>query len=154
MRPPKPADPRRSALMSRVRQRGTKAELVTAAALRRLGISYRLNVSSLPGSPDFANRRRMWAIFVHGCFWHQHTGCRRATVPRTNTDFWRDKFLTTRVRDARALRELRRQGYRVVVVWECEAANAERLRERLQRVSGAFRSESTGPGESSSGKAT
>src|SRR5437762_9074643 len=96
MRPPKPADPKRSYLMSRVRQRGTDAELAVAAALRQLGISYRLNVTSLPGSPDFANRRRKWTVFVHGCFWHQHTGCKRATVPKTNADFWRDKFHANR----------------------------------------------------------
>jgi DNA mismatch endonuclease (patch repair protein) len=131
MRPPKPADPRRSALMSRVRQRGTEAELAVAAALRRLGISYRLNVMSLPGSPDFANKRMKWAIFVHGCFWHRHTGCKRATVPKTNEDFWRDKFLTNRVRDARAIRQLRRLGFRVSLIWECQTENPAQLVARL-----------------------
>jgi DNA mismatch endonuclease (patch repair protein) len=139
MRPPKPADPRRRALMSRVRQRGTDAELAVATALRQLGVTYRLNVISLPGSPDFANRTGKWAIFVHGCFWHQHTGCKRATVPKTNTDFWHDKFLTNRGRDARAIRELRRLGYSVVVVWECEVANVDRLSQRLQRVADRHR---------------
>ena len=63
--------------MSRVRQRGTNAELAVAATLRDLGISYRTNVADLPGSPDFANRTRNWAVFVHGCFWHRHTNCTR-----------------------------------------------------------------------------
>jgi DNA mismatch endonuclease (patch repair protein) len=131
MRPPKPADPKRSALMSRVRQRGTEAELAVAAALRQLGISYRLNVMSLPGSPDFANKRMKWAIFVHGCFWHRHTGCKRATLPKTNEDFWRDKFLTNRIRDARAIRELRRLGFLVSLVWECQTEDPACLTHRL-----------------------
>jgi DNA mismatch endonuclease (patch repair protein) len=131
MRPPKPADPRRSVLMSRVRQRGTEAELAVAVALRQLGIVYRLNVTSLPGSPDFANRKMKWAIFVHGCFWHQHTGCKRATVPKTNEDFWNDKFLTNRLRDARAIRELRQLGIRVSVIWECQTEDPARLAARL-----------------------
>jgi len=131
MRPPKPADPRRSALMSRVRQRGTEAELAVGAALRQLGVSYRLNVSSLPGSPDFANRKMKWAIFVHGCFWHRHTGCKRSSLPKTNQEFWRDKFLTNRTRDARAVRELRRLGFRVALVWECQTEDPAKLRLRL-----------------------
>src|SRR5215469_18335167 len=134
MRPPKPADPRRSALMSRVRQRGTEAELAVAAALRQLGVSYRLNVTSLPGSPDFANRKMKWAIFVHGCFWHRHTGCKRATVPKTNEDFWRDKFSTNRLRDAHAIRELRRLGFRVSLIWECQTENPDWLATRLTPV--------------------
>lgn len=133
MRPPKPADPRRSALMSRVRQRGTEAELAVAAALRKLGISYRLNVTSLPGSPDFANRKMKWAIFVHGCFWHRHTGCKRATLPKTNEEFWCHKFLTNRLRDARAVRELRRLGFRVALVWECQTEDPARIAIRLTR---------------------
>jgi DNA mismatch endonuclease, patch repair protein len=134
MRPPKPADPRRSALMSRVRQRGTEAELAVAAALRKLGLSYRLSVNSLPGSPDFANRKMKWAIFVHGCFWHQHSGCKRATIPKTNEDFWRDKFLTNRTRDARAIRELRHLGFRVSLIWECQTEDPAGLVARVRRV--------------------
>jgi DNA mismatch endonuclease Vsr len=85
-RPPKPADPRRSALFARVRQKGTSAELAVAAALRELGFAYRLNVKALPGSPDFANRKRKWAVFVHGCYWHHHTGCKRQSRPRRAGD--------------------------------------------------------------------
>ena len=134
MRPPKPADPRRSALMSRVRQRGTEAELAVAVALRKLGVRYRLNVTSLPGSPDFANRKMRWVIFVHGCFWHRHTGCKRATFPKTNADFWHDKFLSNRTRDARAIRELRHLGFKVSLVWECQTADTADLVGRLRRA--------------------
>ncbi|XBY45108.1 very short patch repair endonuclease [Methyloraptor flagellatus] len=133
MKAPKPDDPRRSALMARVRQRGTAPELAVAAILRSLGLAYRLNVRSLPGSPDFANKHRRWAIFVMGCYWHHHTACRSATVPKTNEAFWRGKFAANRLRDARAVRSLRAAGYRVLLVWECEVDAPDDLRRRLQR---------------------
>lgn len=119
--------------MARVRQRGTRPETQVARALRSLGLAYRLNVRALPGSPDFANRKRRWAIFVNGCYWHHHTGCRRATVPKANEAFWRTKFRDNRTRDARAIRALREMGFRVVVVWECRAESAsDRLSEILE----------------------
>jgi DNA mismatch endonuclease (patch repair protein) len=133
MRLEKP-DPNRSALMARVRQRGTRPELAVAALLRGLGLAYRLNARGLAGSPDFSNQRRQWAIYVHGCFWHQHTGCKHATVPKANEAFWRDKFATNRRRDAKAILTLRREGFRVLIVWECETREPARLGIRLARV--------------------
>jgi len=120
--------------MSRVRQKGTGGELRVGGALRQLGLAYRRNVRKLPGSPDFANRSRKWAVFVNGCFWHQHPGCGRATMPKTNRRFWETKFSANRLRDLRALRSLRRQGYCVVTVWECETEDAERLRRKLSKI--------------------
>ena len=114
----------------------TKPEEIVAALLRGFGIAYRRNVRDLPGSPDFANKRRRFAIFVNGCFWHHHTGCRRATVPKNNHDFWRDKFAANRRRDAERIRALRRMGYRVLVVWECEAASAGDRLARLLEIGG------------------
>ncbi len=134
MRSPKPDDPKRSALMARVRQKGTAAELAVTSVLRALGHSYRLNVRALPGSPDFANRKRGWAVFVHGCFWHHHTSCERATIPKTNREFWREKFAANRKRDAKAIRTLRSSGLRVGVVWECEVESGETLRRRLSKI--------------------
>lgn len=134
MRSPAPADPKRSALMARVRQRGTGAENAVAAVVRSLGHAYRRNVRSLPGSPDLANRKRKWAVFVQGCYWHQHTGCVRATVPKSNRTFWEEKFRANRRRDARAIRAIRRAGIRVVIVWECEVAALAALRARLSKV--------------------
>jgi DNA mismatch endonuclease Vsr len=119
MRPARPA-PATSARMAGIRQKGTKIETVVAIFLRELGLRYRKNVKHLPGSPDFANRSRRWAVFVNGCFWHHHTGCRKATVPKSNTNFWMAKFRDNRRRDARAIRRLRHEGYRVVVIWECQ----------------------------------
>jgi DNA mismatch endonuclease (patch repair protein) len=133
---PVPLDAQRAALLGRVRQRDTTAERIVGAALRRLGLSYRKNVRSLPGSPDFANKTRRWAVFVNGCFWHQHRGCKRATIPKNNRDFWVAKFAANRRRDAAAIRALRRMGFRVAVVWECEAGEVER---RLANLTGGER---------------
>jgi DNA mismatch endonuclease Vsr len=109
-----------SARMSVVRQVNTGIESSVAAVLRGGGIFYRRNVKSLPGSPDFANKSKRWAVFVNGCFWHHHSGCPRATIPRSNVAFWTEKFKANRTRDARAIRALRQEGYQVVIVWECE----------------------------------
>lgn len=107
--------------MRRVRQHGTKAENLVARVLRSNGLGYRKNVRALPGSPDFANRSKRWAVFVNGCFWHHHKGCKRATIPKANAQFWKDKFAANRRRDANAVRQLRRSGFQVLIVWECQA---------------------------------
>jgi DNA mismatch endonuclease, patch repair protein len=127
-------DPARRALMQRVRQRGTPAEKAVAAACRELGLRYRLNVSSLPGSPDLANKARRWAIFVHGCFWHRHRGCKKATTPKRNARFWREKFEANVARDARKIIELRAAGYKVIVIWQCEADDLTTLCRRLSNL--------------------
>ncbi len=120
--------------MARVRQRGTAAEVVVATSLRSLGAHYRVNVRGLPGSPDFANRKRKWAVFVHGCFWHHHVGCNRATIPKSNKKFWREKFAANGRRDRRAVLDLRRFGYRVAVIWECETSDDDLVRRKLSKV--------------------
>lgn len=130
MRSTRPA-PETSARMARIRQKGTKIESIVAAALRDLGLHYRKNVRKLPGSPDFANRSRRWAVFVHGCFWHHHAGCHRATIPKSNRGFWIAKFRDNRRRDARCIGRLRREGYRVIVIWECQQ---HRIRDKLAKI--------------------
>jgi DNA mismatch endonuclease, patch repair protein len=112
-------------------RRDTKPERQVAAALRVLGLGYRKNVRGLPGKPDFANRSKRWVIFVHGCFWHRHTGCSRATSPKSNPDFWSEKFAANRRRDAKAIRSLRAMGFKVVVIWECDVSAAQT---RLSKV--------------------
>lgn len=119
--------------MARVRQKDTRPERVVAAALRALGHGYRKNVRTLPGSPDFANRRAGWAILVNGCYWHHHS-CRRGTTPTRNREFWTAKFDANRARDARAIRALRALGLRVVLVWECETPDIDRLALRLRAL--------------------
>lgn len=127
---PLPQSEMRSRLLGRVKQTKTKPEEAVAAILRDLGLAYRRNVKGLPGSPDFANRKRGFAIFVNGCFWHAHTGCRRATTPKNNRAFWVAKFAANRARDAAAIGALRRAGFTVVVIWEC---GVDRARARLAR---------------------
>lgn len=117
--------------MAGIRQKGTKIEKSVAIALRDLGLNHRKNVRSLVGSPDFANKSRRWAVFVHGCFWHHHPGCHRATLPKSNTSFWKAKFRDNQRRDARAIRALRRQGYRVVIIWECQE---KLIRKKLSKI--------------------
>lgn len=128
-----PTDPERRALMQRVRRSGTPAEDEVARACRELGLSYRRNVKSLPGSPDLANKTRRWAVFVNGCFWHAHTGCKKATIPKRNNEFWTSKFEANRRRDAKKIRELRALGYRVLLVWECQVFEAD-IRRRLSNL--------------------
>ncbi|MDX2289079.1 MAG: very short patch repair endonuclease [Hyphomicrobiaceae bacterium] len=129
-----PTDPARRALMQRVRRSGTSAEDRVAAICRELGLAYRRNVKSLPGSPDLANKTRHWVVFVNGCFWHAHTGCKRATVPKRNNAFWTTKFRANRRRDAAKIRKLRAAGYRVVLIWECETSDASLMKRRLSNL--------------------
>jgi DNA mismatch endonuclease (patch repair protein) len=123
--------PQRSALMSRVKQKGTANELIVRQALHSLGGRFRVNRRALPGSPDVSSERRRKAIFVNGCFWHAHRGCSKATLPKSNSEFWRDKLNANVERDARKITELRRLKFDVLVVWECELPRLERLRKRL-----------------------
>lgn len=111
--------------MRGVRQNRTDIEDVVAIELRRRGFHYRRNVKTLPGTPDFANKSRRWAIFVNGCYWHHHTNCSRATIPKTNTPFWLEKFRANRARDARKICALRKLGYRVHVIWGCDLQYAQ-----------------------------
>lgn len=121
----------RSHLMSRVRQTNTAAEITVRQLVHSLGFRFRVKGKGLPGSPDLVNRRSQWAIFVHGCYWHAHEGCRLWKIPSDNRPFWEDKFKNNRERDRRKLAELEALGYRVLVVWQCELADRDTLVVRL-----------------------
>jgi DNA mismatch endonuclease, patch repair protein len=120
--------------MGAIRQRSTSPELAVRQEVASLGLRYRTINRDLAGSPDLANRTRRWAVFVHGCFWHRHLGCRRCTTPRTNKAFWRAKFVRNVERDASVQRRLRKLGYVVLVIWECETDNLGKVRSRLSRL--------------------
>jgi DNA mismatch endonuclease (patch repair protein) len=130
----------RSRMMAAVAQKDTKAELAVRRILHALGVRFRVRNRDLPGSPDIANRSRRWAIFVNGCFWHGHKNCKKtksttgSRVPRTRAEFWSQKFVANRLRDAKQCRELRRMGYRVLIVWECELFNVEDVTARLREL--------------------
>jgi DNA mismatch endonuclease, patch repair protein len=111
---------RRSENMRRIRSRDMRPELLIRSAIHRLGFRFRLHGKGLPGKPDlvFAGRRKV--IFVHGCFWHQHAGCREASRPKSNRAYWGAKLRGNVLRDRRHLRDLETLGWRSLVVWECE----------------------------------
>lgn len=125
----------RSRIMSSVRHRDTEAEMIVRSLAHRLGLRFRLCDANLPGTPDLVFRRHRVAMFVHGCFWHHHR-CARGTVPKTRSDYWSAKFARNQARDRQNRSDLRREGWRVVVIWECETKNPERLKHRLRRLFG------------------
>lgn len=105
--------------MSRVRSRGTKPELVVRSLVHLLGYRYRTHHSALPGRPDLVFASRRAAIFVHGCFWHQHA-CGTYKMPASRPEFWLPKLRANVSRDERVLAELAADGWRTLVIWECE----------------------------------
>lgn len=123
---------RRSANMRAVRGRNTRPEILVRQIAFGLGYRFRLHRADLPGKPDIAFPGRQKAIFVHGCFWHQHKGCRRATVPKSNRGFWRKKLGRNIARDAMQLAAIRKRGWRALVVWECEIKNKRRLAAKMK----------------------
>ena len=126
---------RRSWLMGRVTGKNTKPELLVRRAAHALGFRFRLHRKDLPGRPDLAFPRLQKAIFVHGCFWHRHD-CRKATTPKTNAAFWREKFDQNIERDKKALTELAGRGWETLVIWECETGDLRALRRKLSSFLG------------------
>jgi DNA mismatch endonuclease (patch repair protein) len=117
----------RSRLMSRIRRSGTKPERVVGSLLHSLGYRFRKQFKGVPGRPDIALPKRRKALMIHGCFWHQHPGCRHARIPATRTEFWEAKFARNQERDARLLRDAKAAGWEILVVWECETADPSSL---------------------------
>jgi len=109
----------RSRMMSSIKSKDTKPEMIVRRFLHRQGFRYRLHVKKLPGSPDIVLPKYRTVIFVHGCFWHQHEGCSYATMPSSNREFWLDKFSQNQLRDSRNLDDLHKLGWKTIVVWEC-----------------------------------
>lgn len=128
--------PQRSACMSRIRSRNTRPEKLVRRMVHHMGCRFRLKPKKLPGSPDIVLTARRAVIFVHGCFWHRHRDCRFAYMPKSRTEFWRKKFTANIDRDRRAVRQLRKMGWKVLVVWECHISDESRLRRRLSEFLG------------------
>jgi DNA mismatch endonuclease (patch repair protein) len=135
-------DPARSALMARIRSRDTGPELLVRQALHAAGFRFRLHRRDLPGTPDIVLPRHRTAILVHGCFWHQHEGCRMAGRPKTRTGYWDGKFAANLVRDRAAVTALSSRGWRVEIIWECEARRPDRLAGRIEALGRAARGDS------------
>lgn len=118
---------RRSAIMSLVRDRDTAPEIVVRKAAHRLGLRFRLRGRGLPGRPDLVLPKWRTAIFVNGCYWHRHPGCKRTTIPKSNPEFWMRKFDSNVRRDAANYVRLTEMGWRVIVIWQCEIGRPPNL---------------------------
>lgn len=121
--------------MSRVRGKHTTPEMRVRKAAHALGLRYRLHRKDLPGKPDLSFPKHRIALFVHGCFWHRHPACRKASTPKTRTEYWLAKFDSNIKRDTKTYDALARLGWRVVVVWECETHDPQRLKDILRHIS-------------------
>lgn len=136
---------KRSWVMSRVRSKDTKPELIVRSLLHRTGLRFSLRRKDLPGRPDIVMPKYNTVIFVHGCFWHGHKDkeCKLARIPKSNTSFWKEKFKANRSRDLRNQRKLGTLGWRVIVLWECRImkdpfAEVARVRRFLGLCDAAF----------------
>ena len=118
----------RSYNMSRIKGRKTTPEEIIAKYLFSQGFRYRRNVKKLPGTPDIVLKKYKTVIFVNGCFWHMHEGCKYFVWPKDNSEFWKNKLLANKERDEKEKKEIEELGWKVIVVWECQLKKAERER--------------------------
>jgi len=125
---------KRSSIMASISGKETKPEILVRRLLFSRGFRYRKNVTSLPGKPDIVLPKYRTAVFIHGCFWHYHEGCPKATIPETRTDQWRRKITENKIRDDDNMGRLRQQGWQVLVVWQCEISNIGKRTARLDTL--------------------
>ena len=135
----------RSERMSRIRGKDTKPELALRKVLHGLGLRYRLHGAGLPGKPDLVFPKYKTVVFVHGCFWHRHAGCSIATIPKSNTPFWSDKFAKNVARDARVGESLQASGWSVLVAWECELSTPAKARATGEKIAAAVKARGKHP---------
>lgn len=121
----------RSKRMSLIRSKDTKPEILVRKIIFAEGFRYRLHGKSLPGRPDIVFQRLHKVIFVHGCFWHRHSRCKLARLPKSKVNFWEPKLTANRNRDVSNARKIRKAGWRILTIWECEMKNTSRLRRKL-----------------------
>ena len=117
--------------MARIKSKNTAPEMLVRRAAHRLGFRFRLYRRDLPGAPDLVFPRLRRVLFVHGCFWHQHDGCKRSNIPKSRLDYWSPKLGRNVVRDGTNIAELKRLGWKVSIVWECETEAADDLDARI-----------------------
>lgn len=123
---------RRSRIMSRIAGSNTRPEIVVRKLLHGMGYRFRLHDKKLPGKPDIVLPRHRKVIFVHGCFWHGHLGCRRSKLPSSNVEFWGRKIAGNIERDKKNLETLAVLGWKVLIVWSCQMGKVEPLKEKLK----------------------
>src|SRR3954471_7386002 len=125
---------RRSWNMSRIRSKDTNPERIVRSLLHRLGFRFRLHAKTLPGKPDIVLSKYKTVIFVHGCFWHRHRGCKNCTTPTNRREWWLGKLEGNAFRDTMNQKAVRKLGWRSLIIWECETQSAEKLESRLLRL--------------------
>lgn len=128
---------KRSEVMGRIRSKDTKPEISVRRMLHGMGYRFTVNGPKnrkLPGKPDIVLPKYKTVVFVHGCFWHRHKGCKVASNPKTNKRFWQEKFARNVARDRKSVRELKRLGWNTLIVWECEVGKPEKVCKRLKRM--------------------
>ena len=126
----------RSKIMSMIKGKNTKPEMLVRSVCHELGLRYRLHRKDLPGKPDLVFPKHRLCIFVHGCFWHRHPGCKYAYTPKSRLNFWLPKLAKNVERDIDAQQTLIARGWRVVIIWECHTKNREVLRTEIQKTFG------------------
>lgn len=122
---------KRSWNMSLIKAKNSKPEVFVRSILHRLGFRFSLNKNDLPGKPDIVLKKYQTAVFIHGCFWHQHKNCKRANMPKSNQNYWKPKLARNVERDKINKKELMKDGWKVIVVWECEIKDPEKLKLKL-----------------------
>ncbi|MCG7985707.1 MAG: very short patch repair endonuclease [Candidatus Thiodiazotropha lotti] len=125
---------KRSEMMRAVKREGSSAEMRVRRLAHSMGLRYRLHHKDLPGTPDLIFPKHKVCLLVHGCFWHRHTGCKKATVPKSNVDYWQKKFADNIARDLRVQRALEDLGWKVVTIWECQTVQEAELKRILLSV--------------------
>jgi DNA mismatch endonuclease (patch repair protein) len=123
---------RRSEIMSRIRGKNTTPELIVRKLVYSMGYRYRLHYAKLPGKPDLVFPGRKKVIFVHGCFWHGHEGCKKATIPKTRVEYWKPKLEENKKRDREKQIELEDMGWDFLTIWQCELKDIEGLKKKIQ----------------------
>lgn len=124
----------RSWNMSRIKGKDTKPEMSVRSMLHNMGFRFRLHQKDLPGRPDIVLPKYKTVIFVHGCYWHRHPGCKDTTTPKTRVEFWAEKFEKNILRDKKNTELLRKQGWKVEIIWECQTKNEDVIRERICNI--------------------
>lgn len=124
---------KRSEVMRAIKGKDTKPEMVVRSVAHRLGYRFRLHVRELTGCPDLVFPRRRKVIFVHGCFWHGHAGCKEGRLPKSNVDYWTQKIGRNKKRDASVIRKLRKEGWGVKIVWECQTGRPDSLSKIIEK---------------------
>lgn len=125
---------KRSWNMSRIKCKDTKPELAVRSLLHRMGYRFRLHKKDLPGKPDIVLPKYKTVIFVHGCYWHRHKGCKYAYNPKSKVDFWQKKFDGNVERDKKKRIELKQLGWNVIVIWECETKKLQLLQNKIKKL--------------------